>query len=163
MGSRLSAKLPPARAAEGGLPQVAPFGVGASLTQPQAFHTRTFHTRTLHTHSLPQALTATAKWQVQKDILASLCLEHARQIRLSVDRPNLFFEVVLKDHIGRPAFDDLRDFVKAQVEEGGGRTCGIIYAHKRDQCDSLAEMLSRYGEGCESRRGGAVPSRPHAR
>lgn len=80
---------------------------------------------------------------MQDDILASLDLQHARRIKISVDRPNLCFEVALKDHLGHPPFNDLRDFVKEEVERGGGRTCGIIYVHKRDTCDMLASMLSK--------------------
>ena len=94
--------------------------------------------------SLPlMALTATATMQVARDLADKLTLRNPAMITLSMDRPELNYEVVLVDALpnNRTALTDLLGRLRGAHK---GQS-GLIYCAKRDACESLAETLCGAG------------------
>lgn len=90
------------------------------------------------------ALTATATKKVRTDIVTQLSLYKPKVLVQGFDRPNIKYEVRYKGTITNIAGD------MGRVVRSYNGGCGIIYCHKRESCDSLAEGLQRQGIKCAS-------------
>mmetsp|Transcript_14287 Transcript_14287/g.56234 ORF Transcript_14287/g.56234 Transcript_14287/m.56234 type:complete len:711 (-) Transcript_14287:69-2201(-) len=90
------------------------------------------------------ALTATATKKVRNDIVTQLSLHKPKVLVQGFDRPNIKYEVRYKGVITNIA-GDMGRVIRSY--HGG---CGIVYCHKRESCDSLAEGLQRQGIKCAS-------------
>lgn len=88
-----------------------------------------------------QALTATATTRVREDIARLLKLKDPVLVAGSVDRPNIFLEVVDGDALG----DEEEERVDLFEWIGDHEGAGLIYAGRRQTCDALADMLSDAG------------------
>nr|CAB3451267.1 unnamed protein product [Digitaria exilis] len=67
------------------------------------------------------ALTATAVPKVQKDVIASLCLQNPVILRASFNRPNIFYEVRYKDILD-DVYSDISNLLRSS-----GNKCLVIY------------------------------------
>ncbi len=86
-----------------------------------------------------QALTATATARVRADITASLGLRDPVVVAASVDRPNIFMEVV----DGTRWADDeaeVADLARWISARGEG-AAGLVYCTKRAECERVADAL----------------------
>ncbi|XP_014783376.1 ATP-dependent DNA helicase Q5 [Octopus bimaculoides] len=97
------------------------------------------------------ALTATATAQVTKDIVKSLALRKPyASFKTSCFRPNLFYEVRMKETLDDP-FKDILDYVCTKFGEPPDNNiwnengAGIIYCRTRDTCDELAVRFQKSG------------------
>eukprot|EP00049_Salpingoeca_infusionum_P007324 m.118764 g.118764 ORF g.118764 m.118764 type:complete len:935 (-) comp13662_c1_seq8:255-3059(-) len=91
------------------------------------------------------ALTATAKDNVEADIISSLNMKNPVMVSLGADRPNLFFDVCMKALLPKPHSKQLRTFIEYLNETysvDGEAPTGIIYCFKRVDCDELAGRLN---------------------
>ncbi|KAF8730201.1 hypothetical protein HU200_017176 [Digitaria exilis] len=86
------------------------------------------------------ALTATAVPKVQKDVIASLCLQNPVILRASFNRPNIFYEVRYKDILD-DVYSDISNLLRSS-----GNVCSIIYCLERAACDDLSMHLSQQGD-----------------
>ena len=82
------------------------------------------------------AFTATATERVQRDIVEKLGLRSPHMVRASFDRPNLFYQVVLKENLNRQLLRFLRDHPNDS---------GIIYRTTRKSVEATAEFLQEQG------------------
>ncbi|EGD73661.1 hypothetical protein PTSG_12303 [Salpingoeca rosetta] len=92
------------------------------------------------------AATATAKRDVVRDVISILHMTQPTVIRGTVDRPNLFYQ-------GTHAMEAWLELMPPRLSSRhrccpvGPLPCGIVYVHKREDCDSLAGALA----GCKLR------------
>lgn len=89
------------------------------------------------------ALTGTATFKVQNDIIEELGLKDALVIRGTSNRPNLFYEVRLKSN----PEDDLASCVNADESV-------IVYCRKRAETQQLANLLNEKGFKAEAYHAG---------
>eukprot|EP01130_Rhizamoeba_saxonica_P006912 TRINITY_DN2773_c1_g1_i1.p1 TRINITY_DN2773_c1_g1~~TRINITY_DN2773_c1_g1_i1.p1 ORF type:complete len:603 (+),score=133.89 TRINITY_DN2773_c1_g1_i1:357-2165(+) len=96
------------------------------------------------------ALTATATHKVRNDIVTSLRMEEPNTYATSFDRPNISYFVKYKDefHDRDEVIDDIEKFVLNKIGE-----CGIIYCHKREDCDYVSYTLRSKGVNIDSFHG----------
>ncbi|EKD42127.1 MAG: hypothetical protein ACD_73C00318G0003, partial [uncultured bacterium] len=83
------------------------------------------------------ALTATADRVTQKEISEKLALQKARTFLTSFDRPNIRYEVVLK----QTAKDQLIDFIQSKHDGDSG----IVYCLSRKKTETIAAWLVKAG------------------
>ena len=88
-----------------------------------------------------QALTATATPRVRDDVSKSLKLTEPVVVTATVDRPNIFLEVVDGDAIG-DAEAELADLYEWITDNDGA---GLVYACKREEVERIAAELSDAG------------------
>lgn len=88
------------------------------------------------------ACTATATDKVQRDIIAVLRMNSPCRFTASFNRPNISYEVRYKDLIEN-VFGDIVNLVQAFIDKK--QPSGIIYCHKREDCDLIAEALRNSG------------------
>ncbi|GAB1611215.1 ATP-dependent DNA helicase Q5-like [Argonauta hians] len=110
----------------------------------------------LRTSKIPNvpciALTATATAQVTKDIAKSLALRKPyASFKTSCFRPNLFYEVRMKEPLDDP-FKDILDYVWEILgdppdddDDWNENGAGIIYCRTRDTCEELAVRFQKNG------------------
>jgi RecQ family ATP-dependent DNA helicase len=95
------------------------------------------------------ALTATATPAVVDDVLAQLQLRSPRIFRMSFNRPNVHYAVVpvgVAEQAAGSLFADMKRRIDdVAAKSGTARVAGIVYCHKRDDCDSVAQQLSAAG------------------
>jgi len=83
------------------------------------------------------ALTATADARTQQEIAERLCLKQAQSFIAGFDRPNIFYQIMLKQNPKQ----QLLQFVQQEHESDAG----IIYCLSRRKTEDIAQWLS--GEG----------------
>eukprot|EP01134_Creolimax_fragrantissima_P003700 CFRG3700T1 len=102
------------------------------------------------------ALTATATRIVQDDICQSLSINPKRFIA-SVNRPELYYEVVAKVN-DTDAKKDLCKYLSKIAEKTSDTVCsGVVYCHTRDGCEDLAWCLSSAGFRARAYHAGLTP------
>jgi bloom syndrome protein len=84
------------------------------------------------------ALTATANDHVRMDIVHSLKLEKAVELKQSFNRTNLYYEVLPKD---KNHFKHLEESIRGRFKN----QTGIIYCHSKNSCEQTADKLSNQG------------------
>ena len=82
------------------------------------------------------AFTATATHRVQDDIISRLGLHKPYTVRASFDRPNLFYQVVPKEHADR----QIVEFLQQRPGDAG-----IVYRTTRDSVETTARFLREHG------------------
>ena len=97
-----------------------------------------------------QALTATATPRVRDDVSKSLKLTEPVVVTATVDRPNIFLEVVDGDAIG-DAEAELADLYEWITDNDGA---GLVYACKREEVERIAAELSDAGVDAEAYHAG---------
>lgn len=92
-------------------------------------------------HSIPRvptiALTATAVFSTQNEIIDKLQLNDPTIFISSYDRPNIHYKVVLKQNVKR----QLLNFLKTEHTEDSG----IVYCLSRKKVEDIAEWLTEEG------------------
>ncbi|KAJ7516833.1 hypothetical protein O6H91_21G000600 [Diphasiastrum complanatum] len=83
------------------------------------------------------ALTATATQDVRKDILKILKIPHAFVLEMGFDRPNLTYEVLLKD-----PKDSLKQLGQLIMERFSSQS-GIIYCLSKNECMDVCNFLNQ--------------------
>lgn len=83
------------------------------------------------------ALTATADARTQKDIIARLPLRTPTTVQSSFDRPNIKYNVVVKNNANR----QLLEFLESHHQGDSG----IVYAQTRARTEKIAEFLRKNG------------------
>ncbi|XP_026190663.1 ATP-dependent DNA helicase Q-like 3 [Cyclospora cayetanensis] len=104
------------------------------------------------------ACTATATAAVQRDICSSLLLKDPVIVRLSFNRPNIYYEVRLKSLLPSSEYTDESEcldregeteFAAAdlarEIKEHHPNDLGIVYCLKKKDCETLAAYLSSVG------------------
>lgn len=81
------------------------------------------------------ALTATATQAVRGDILKVLRIPHALVLETSFDRPNLSYEVILKNK------DSLKQLGQT-ITERFNQQCGIVYCLSKNECMDVCKYLN---------------------
>eukprot|EP00850_Spirogloea_muscicola_P002257 SM000008S22346 [mRNA] locus=s8:1182285:1188314:- [translate_table: standard] len=78
------------------------------------------------------ALTATATGRVQADVRAMLRMLQCEIFVSSVNRPNLYYEVLEKSSTASAVIDDIAAFIKHLYP---GKQSGIVYCFSRRECE----------------------------
>ena len=81
--------------------------------------------------------------QVARDLADRLTLSNPSTITLSMDRPELWYEVCLCDALpeSRPALADLLGRLRGANKDQSG----LVYCPTREKCDALADTLRDAG------------------
>ena len=79
------------------------------------------------------ALTATATEKVQLDIIKNLKIQNAKKFKSSFNRPNLYYEVRIKD-------ENINYELLKFIKKNEGKS-GIIYCLSRKRVDEISEFL----------------------
>ena len=79
------------------------------------------------------ALTATATEKVQLDIIKNLKIQNAKKFKSSFNRPNLYYEVQIKD-------ENINYELLKFIKKNEGKS-GIIYCLSRKRVDEISEFL----------------------
>lgn len=82
------------------------------------------------------ALTATANDLTRNEIAERLCLDNERRFIQGFDRPNIFYQITLKDNPRQ----QLKSFLQNREEQ-----CGIIYCLSRKKTEQTAQWLCTQG------------------
>ena len=85
------------------------------------------------TRSTVIALTATATEKVQLDIMKNLKIQNAKKFKSSFNRPNLYYEVRIKD-------ENINYELLKFIKKNEGKS-GIIYCLSRKRVDEISEFL----------------------
>ena len=85
------------------------------------------------------ALTATATREVQRDIKEMLGLQLCETFRSSVDRKNLFYEVLAKESALPAACKQVHDWIEERFGADKENTCGIVYCFSRKETEQVCD------------------------
>ncbi|KAJ2936451.1 hypothetical protein H1R20_g643, partial [Candolleomyces eurysporus] len=94
------------------------------------------------------ALTATATYDVQKDIIGSLKLssDNLFQALHPFNRENLFYEIrYLSDSSDLFRIEDIYNYIMNLYRRRGKKSSGIIYCRTKNACDGLSSYLRSKG------------------
>jgi len=99
------------------------------------------------------ALTATATQRVRDDIVKTLQLKTPQILLATFNRPNISYEIRYKRHLPHEDVEaDIVRFLSSRKQE-----CGIIYCHKKVDCENIAGVLQRQGFSAACYHGGMKP------
>ncbi|KAJ3691766.1 hypothetical protein LUZ61_020930 [Rhynchospora tenuis] len=88
------------------------------------------------------ALTATATYKVQMDLMEMLHIPKCVKFVSTVNRPNLFYKVHDKSSVGKNVVDEIADFIKGSYPNNES---GIVYCFSRKECEQIAKDLRDRG------------------
>uniref|UniRef100_A0AC35TZK0 ATP-dependent DNA helicase n=1 Tax=Rhabditophanes sp. KR3021 TaxID=114890 RepID=A0AC35TZK0_9BILA len=94
------------------------------------------------------ALTATANKGVQESIHNYLGMQQIRQFKTSCYRSNLYYDVIYEETLLEPIKEDILKFINRIISfykeyHAGVAVTGIIYCRSREQCEALADFLTK--------------------
>ncbi|XP_020083937.1 mediator of RNA polymerase II transcription subunit 34 isoform X10 [Ananas comosus] len=85
------------------------------------------------------ALTATATYKVQTDLMEMLHIPKCVKFVSTVNRPNLFYKVLDKSSVGKVVIDEIADYIRGSCSNNES---GIVYCFSRKECEQVNELLS---------------------
>ncbi|KAI6706847.1 hypothetical protein NL676_009809 [Syzygium grande] len=88
------------------------------------------------------ALTATATWKVQNDLMEMLQIPKCVKFVSTVNRPNLFYMVREKSSVAKVVVDEIAEFIR---ESYPNNESGIVYCFSRKECEQVAKELRDRG------------------
>ncbi|KAM0935298.1 putative DNA helicase [Dioscorea sansibarensis] len=88
------------------------------------------------------ALTATATYKVQADLMDMLHIPKCIKFVSTVNRANLFYKVHEKPSIGKVLIDEIADYIKGSYPK---KESGIVYCFSRKECEQVAKELREHG------------------
>ncbi|XP_030472084.2 ATP-dependent DNA helicase Q-like 2 [Syzygium oleosum] len=88
------------------------------------------------------ALTATATWKVQNDLMEMLQIPKCVKFVSTVNRPNLFYMVREKSSVAKVVNDEIAEFIR---ESYPNNESGIVYCFSRKECEQVAKELRDRG------------------
>ncbi|XP_072955690.1 ATP-dependent DNA helicase Q-like 2 isoform X2 [Typha angustifolia] len=88
------------------------------------------------------ALTATATYKVQTDLMEMLHIPKCVKFVTTVNRPNLFYKVHEKPSVGKFVIDEIADFIRGSYSNNES---GIVYCFSRKECQQVAKELCERG------------------
>ncbi|KAK6934845.1 DEAD/DEAH box helicase domain [Dillenia turbinata] len=88
------------------------------------------------------ALTATATWKVQIDLMEMLRIPKCVKFVSTVNRPNLFYMVREKPSVGKLVIDEIAEFIRGSYPNNES---GIVYCFSRKECEQVAKELRDRG------------------
>ncbi|CAL9089387.1 unnamed protein product [Musa textilis] len=88
------------------------------------------------------ALTATATYKVQVDLMEMLHIPKCVKFVSTINRPNLFYKVHEKSSVGKVVIDEIADFIRGSYSKNES---GIIYCFSRKECEQVAKELRERG------------------
>ncbi|XP_073112990.1 ATP-dependent DNA helicase Q-like 2 isoform X3 [Elaeis guineensis] len=88
------------------------------------------------------ALTATATYKVQTDLMEMLHIPKCVKFVSTVNRPNLFYKVLEKSSVAKVVIDEIADFIRGSYPNNES---GIVYCFSRKECEQVAKELRERG------------------
>ncbi|XP_038979711.1 ATP-dependent DNA helicase Q-like 2 isoform X4 [Phoenix dactylifera] len=88
------------------------------------------------------ALTATATYKVQTDLMEMLHIPKCVKFVSTVNRPNLFYKVLEKSSVAKVVIDEIADFIRQSYPNNES---GIVYCFSRKECEQVAKELQERG------------------
>ncbi|PKA45982.1 Mediator of RNA polymerase II transcription subunit 34 [Apostasia shenzhenica] len=88
------------------------------------------------------ALTATATYKVQIDLMEMLHIPKCIKFETTVNRPNLFYKVHVKSPISKVVINQIADYI---VSSYSNMESGIVYCFSRKECEQVARELQEHG------------------
>ncbi|XP_020083930.1 mediator of RNA polymerase II transcription subunit 34 isoform X3 [Ananas comosus] len=88
------------------------------------------------------ALTATATYKVQTDLMEMLHIPKCVKFVSTVNRPNLFYKVLDKSSVGKVVIDEIADYIRGSCSNNES---GIVYCFSRKECEQVAKELRDRG------------------
>ncbi|XP_074588166.1 ATP-dependent DNA helicase Q-like 2 isoform X4 [Curcuma longa] len=88
------------------------------------------------------ALTATATYRVQVDLMDMLHIPKCVKFVSTVNRPNLFYRVREKSSVGKVVIDEIADLIRDTYSKNDS---GIVYCFSRKECEQVAKELRGCG------------------
>ncbi|KAF8024373.1 hypothetical protein BT93_F1530 [Corymbia citriodora subsp. variegata] len=88
------------------------------------------------------ALTATATWKVQNDLMEMLQIRKCVKFVSTVNRPNLFYMVREKSSVAKVVIEEIAEFIR---ESYPNNESGIVYCFSRKECEQVAKELRDRG------------------
>ncbi|PKU62104.1 Mediator of RNA polymerase II transcription subunit 34 [Dendrobium catenatum] len=88
------------------------------------------------------ALTATATFKVQTDLVEMLHIPKCVKFISTVNRPNLFYKVHEKSSVGKVVIDQIAEYIRSSYRNSES---GIVYCFSRKECEQVAKELREHG------------------
>ncbi|KAH0448347.1 hypothetical protein IEQ34_022147 [Dendrobium chrysotoxum] len=88
------------------------------------------------------ALTATATYKVQTDLVEMLHIPKCVKFISTVNRPNLFYKVHEKSSVGKVVIDQIAEYIRSSYPNNES---GIVYCFSRKECEQVAKELREHG------------------
>ncbi|KAL0904514.1 hypothetical protein M5K25_026638 [Dendrobium thyrsiflorum] len=88
------------------------------------------------------ALTATATYKVQTDLVEMLHIPKCVKFRSTVNRTNLFYKVHEKSSVGKVVIDQIAEYIRSSYPNNES---GIVYCFSRKECEQVAKELREHG------------------